>query len=323
MKKGKFYKILDYFSMHAGQSRLTTVEVDSFLSFYRQQAEDIMRHREFENDLKANVKNSESILLEYRTEDYIKNIHHYFVEKGFYSHITEREFENMVIQILAPDTATRDLIQRNVRKEIFNGTLLLISQQGKIDIKNLVRFYYKHITSLKDGINGLDRDELTQLFRESIEGLDIQKTLEVEDRGTATITQIKSFSLISDMLLTFGIRRRRDLERYFTRSVHLRYFSALIVWSGCWIFCWMAPVLSFLNPILTYIDALQYSFLRISLLIVFGMLVISTLFEYVVTLDRRKRIRRILHLLVATLNIRPDEIKGYFKDTFLFNYEDI
>ena len=323
MQKDYFKKFLSYFSAHNQESFLTEAEVEQFLSFYRQQAEDIMRHREFENDLKANVKNSQSILLEYRTEDYIKKIHQYFVEKGFYSHITERAFECMVIQILAPDPATRDLMQRNVRKEIFNETLLLISQQGKLDIKNLVRFYYKHITSLTEGINGLDSDELIQLYRESIEGLDIKKAAEIVDEGTASLTQVKSFSLVSDMLLAFGIRRRRDLERYFTRSVHLRYFSAIIVWFGFWLFCWTAPVLSFLNPFLDNLEELQYTVLRYSLLVVFGMLVISTLFEYVVTMDRRKRIRRILHLLVATLNIRPDEIKEYFKETFFFNYEDI
>ncbi|MDZ7794723.1 MAG: hypothetical protein U5P10_13860 [Spirochaetia bacterium] len=189
----------------------------SFLSFLRQQAELIIEHQKYEKDITHSVASHSEVLVEFKIENYVNNIDSYLEKKGLYNNKIE-ELLPIIINILIPPEGIRTMLSKDLRICLFAGILIRIGLHTNVSLADIIKVYYDQISKTKEEVNGVDKDTVLELYKESIERTNKLREAKARENSDLREDTFRMYKVLDGILNGFSIKNGRDLKRLYSNT---------------------------------------------------------------------------------------------------------
>lgn len=294
---------------------------NSFLSFLHQQAELIVEHQKYEKDITHSVASHSDVLVEFKVEDYVNNIDLYFEKKGFYNRKAEDLFP-IIINILVPPEDIRTMLSKDLYLRLFAGILIRIGLHTNLSLADIIKTYYDEISKTNGEINGVEKEAVLELYKESIERTNKLREAKVRESSELKEDSFSMYKVLDGILNSFSIKSGRDLRKLYAKTSLID--GALGVFLNAVL---IVLFLYFHNEIHVFItsvvgDPNEYVYN----LIIFGILVGFLVYGFAQNLyrqRRRKALKKTLKTVVEYFNITHAYLKRYFQNQYGFDVKKI
>ena len=295
--------------------------IDDFLSFYRQRAHEISRHLAYEHDLKGSQKVNDSVIVKFDVRTYINTIDRYFKSKNLYPSYKQKEYYQLLFNILIPEEQISDLIPLDIRKKLFSGMIDATVLQGKINKKLFIKYLWEFVTALETPINGEYPEKILELFKESLAEQDRGK--EHEPTGTEPVEVFQKLDVLAEVLAKNRIKSQRDMRRLLRRSNTFGLFFKLLLLLFLVITLYQSlPYIS--HSLGTSTDGFK---MYIQILVLGGsiwvLLLVYTVSSFIHAATRKKTLFRAISGIIKVLYIKPDVLKVFFGNKYSVDYRKI
>jgi hypothetical protein len=243
-------RIKDLFSSRPEKTELVFEDVQEFRSFFKQLSFRINSHKNYEADLSGAKVRNDSLLLRFNLEEYLSEIHQYFLENGLYIHLSEHAFHQIVLSILVPESAASEYLDAAVSKELFTGVLMNVARESNVRISHLVKFYYEYIKNLEKGFAGKNSDELLEVYKAAIALIPAEEVRSANSAGDP----LQNIGVLMDCTESFNIRTRADLKHLNDHMSLPGYLIRLAVF--------IAPTTDFLENVTAELQAIHLAFCK-------------------------------------------------------------
>lgn len=290
---------------------------NDFLSFQKQQAIRIKSHINYDNDLSGTKPVRADVIVKFDIENYIKENNQYFVEKDFYNHTTDRKFHSIILNILVPNTEIQELVPINIRKELFTGVLKNIAAHSNLELKNIIKFYWEYISVLESSINNFDPESILAVYKGCI-----SEIKDIPQKNEEGLNNLQKINIVSDYLTAIGMRNGKDIVKLYAKASYINFWLGTIIITLFFVVAMSTVAMDIYEILLNRINPSFNSYpLQVPLIITYFILMMFRLSPFVKNTTKRKILVSTINILERALNIKPDVMRVFFKNKYMFEYK--
>ncbi len=318
-------KVVDFFHKFSEQeSFVVNADIrEGYLSFYRQQAQEIRKHLTYERDLSGpTMSGNESVVVKFNIQTYINRFDRYFTEKKIYSGFPQNGYYKLLVDTLIPEKTISDLIPAKTQRRLFLGLIEKTVERNEVGRKIIIKYLWEYISSLEKPLNNVDPDKILEIFKETIGELDKDKE---SFRGiNAQMNNFQKLDILSEILLLNKIRTSKDMKHLLATSSLTGFIIKLFILILLGVFSFFAGI-SFTkmypSSSLTTLTGLIQLVILVSSIWIFLFIIIFSSYIYAKT--RRKTLFRSITGITKVLQIKPEVLKVFYKNRYLIDYRKI
>lgn len=316
-------KIVSFFNYLFGKEEYIDITTftesmkNDYLSFQKQQALRIKSHINYDNELSGTKPLRKDVIVKFDIENYINENNQYFIEKDFYNHTTDKKFHFIILNILVPNSKIQELIPGNIRKDLFIGVLRNIAKHSNLELKNLIKFYWEYISAQKISINNYTSESILEIYKNCIS--EIKDFPQINEEG---LNNLQKINIVSDYLNSIGIRSGRDMTRLYNKAGYINFWLGTVIITLIFGAAMSKPASEIFNNLFESADFQNKSYpLQFPLLISYFILMIIRIPPFVKNSTKRKIMVSTINIFERTLNIKPDVMRVFFKNKYMFEYK--
>jgi len=292
---------------------------NDFLSFQKQQALRIKSHINYDNELSGTKPIREDVIVKFEIENYINENNQYFIEKDFYNHTTDQNFHFIILNILIPNSEIQKLIPTNITKDLFIGVLRNIAKHSNLELKNIIKFYWEYISTQKISINNYSSEAILEIYKKCI-----SEIKEIPQKNEEGLNNLQKINIVSDYLTSIGIRSGRDITRLYKKAGYVNFWLSTVIITLIFGATMSKPASEIFNNLFKAADFSNKSYpLQFPLLISYFMLMIFRIPPFIKNSTKRKIMVSTINIFERTLNIKPDVMRVFFKNKYMFEYKKL
>ena len=290
---------------------------NDFLSFQKQQAIRIKSHINYDNDLSGTKPVRADVIVKFDIENYIKENNQYFVEKDFYNHTTDQKFHFIIMNILVPNTEIQELIPINIRKGLFTGVLRNIAAHSNLELKNIIKFYWEYITVLQNSVNNHDPESILAVYKDCI-----SEIKDIPQKNEEGLNNLQKINIVSDYLTSISIKSGKDIVKLYAKASYINFWLGTIIITLIFSAAMSNLVMEIFDILFDKIGIPGKSYpLQVPLLITYFILMMFRIPPFVKNSTKRKIMVATINIFERSLNIKPDVMRVFFKNKYMFEYK--
>ena len=290
---------------------------NDFFSFQKQQALRIKSHINYDNELSGTKPVREDVIVKFEIENYINENNQYFVEKDFYNHTTDQKFHFIILNILIPNSEIQELIPTNIRKDLFIGVLRNIAKHSNLELKNIIKFYWEYISAQKFSIHNHTSESILEIYKNCI-----SEIKDIPQKNEEGLNNLQKINIVSDYLTSIGIRSGKDITSLYTKAGYINFWLGTVIITLIFGAVMSNPASKiFINLFETVDFPNKPHPLQFPLLISYFILMTFRIPPFVKNSTKRKMMVSTINIFERTLNIKPDVMRVFFKNKYMFEYK--
>ena len=318
-------KIASFFNYLFGKEEYLDVTTftesmkNDFLSFQKQQALRIKSHINYDNELSGTKPVREDVIVKFEIENYINENNQYFIEKDFYNHTTDQKFHFILLNILIPNSEIQGLIPANIRKDLFIGVLRNIAKHSNLELKNIIKFYWEYISAQRISLHNHTFESILEIYKNCI-----SEIKDIPQKNEEGLNNLQKINIVSDYLNSISIRSGRDITRLYTKAGYINFWLGTVIITLIFGAAMSKPASEIFINLFKTVDFPNKPYpLQFPLLISYFILMIIRIPSFVKNSTKRKIMVSTINIFERTLNIKPDVMRVFFKNKYMFEYKRI
>ncbi len=314
-------KVIDFFHKFSEQESFIINEdtIESYESFYRQQAQEIRKHLTYEHDLSGSMSGNESVVVKFNIKTYINRFDRYFTEKKIYSGFPQDGYYKLLVDTLIPEKSISDLIPARIQRRLFLGLIDKTVERNGVGRKIIIKYLWEYISSLEKPLNNVDPDKILEIFKETIGELDKDK--ESSRDVNAQMNNFQKLDILTEILVLNKIRTSKDMRRLLATSSLTGFIIKVFILILLGIFSIVAGVyFAKTYPSLSFAGWMQFVIVVSSIWIILFIIIISS---FIYSKTRRKTLFRSVTGITKVLQIKPEVLKVFYKNRYLIDFRKI